>query len=173
MSRVKHCVNAKWICVSIFIDIHVHPKHIKYKRNCLKHNLDLAVMCLSGTFLAVEANFTYTCNKGKLFEVELGNMKYKQICNSSEGPELFLHPEGTWASRRTCEVNFDAPGWISFWFKHNIMIARHVTRCSWLYAPSQLRRNHMLSPARGVIYYYHMADCCYGIQARFHRQVCF
>jgi hypothetical protein len=49
--------------------------HIKYyKRNCLKHNLDLAVTSLFGTFLAVEANFTYTCNKGKLFKVELENM---------------------------------------------------------------------------------------------------
>ena len=56
--------------------------HIKYyKRNYLKHNLGLAVTCLFGTLLAVEANFTYTCNKGILFKVELGNMKYKQICN--------------------------------------------------------------------------------------------
>lgn len=149
--------------------------HIKYyKRNCLKPNLYLAVMCLFGTFLAIEANFTYTCNKGKLFKVELGNVKYNQICNRCEGPESFLHPEGTWASRRTCEVCFGAPGWSSFWFKHNVMTARHVTRSSRLYTPSQLRRNHMLSPTMGVIYYYHhMADCCYGIQARFHKQVCF
>jgi hypothetical protein len=110
--------------VSIFIDMHVHPKHIKYKRNCLKHNLDLAVMCLSGTFLAVEANFTHTCNKGKLSKVDLGNMKYKQICNKCEGPEPFLYSEGTWASRRTREVSFGAPGWISVWFKHNVMTAR-------------------------------------------------
>ena len=85
----------------------------------------------------------------------------------------FLHPEGTWASRRTCEVCFGAPGWISFWFKQNVMRARHVTRSSWLYTPSQLRRNPTLSPTRSVIYYYHMADCCYRIQARFQRQVCF
>lgn len=57
--------------------IQIHIKY--YKRNCLKDNLDLRVTCLFGTFLAVGANFMYTCNKGKLFKVELGNMRYNQI----------------------------------------------------------------------------------------------